>query len=43
MSKLSKKWAILAAVMGGMMFHFGGCLGGLNRWIVAILNEDLFG
>jgi len=43
MSNLSKKWAVLAAVVGGLMFQFGGCLGGQWNWIWAILNEDIFG
>jgi len=43
MSKFSKKWAFLAAIVGGTLLQFGGCLGGLNRWVIAILNEDLFG
>jgi len=42
MSNLSKKWAVLAAVLGGMMFQFGGCTGGTWRWVWAILQEDVF-
>jgi hypothetical protein len=42
MSNLSKKWAVLAAVMAGMMFQFSGCLGGQWRWIWAVLEEDIF-
>lgn len=43
MSKLNKKWVIVAATMAGMMFQLGGCFGGEWRWIWAILNEDIFG
>jgi hypothetical protein len=43
MSKLLKKWAVLAVVLGGTMYQFGGCMGGQWRWIWAIANEDLFG
>lgn len=43
MSNLSKKWAVLAAVVGGLMFQFGGCWGGQWQWVWAILNEDIFG
>jgi len=46
MSNLSKKWAVLAAFVGGVMFTLGGCSmlgGGQWKWIWAILNEDIFG
>jgi hypothetical protein len=43
MSKLSKKWMIVAAMLAGMMFQLGGCFGSQWTWIWAILNEDIFG
>jgi hypothetical protein len=44
MLKTLKKWALVAAVFGGVLFN-GGCLGFGGNWkiISAILNEDLFG
>jgi hypothetical protein len=42
MSNLSKKWVVLAAAMGGLMFQFSGCWSGQWRWIWAILEEDIF-
>jgi hypothetical protein len=43
MSKLMKKSALLAAVLGGLMFHIPMCsTGGQFRWIWAILQEDIF-
>lgn len=41
------KWTYLGALLGGgALLQFGGCGGlfsGPNRWIWAILQEDLFG
>lgn len=45
MSNLSKKWAVLAAVVAGTMVQLGGCswFGGQWQWVWAVLNEDIFG
>jgi hypothetical protein len=52
MLKRMKVWALLAAAVGGSLFHIGGC-GGFLPWgtdfgsipniLSAILREDLFG
>jgi hypothetical protein len=43
MLKSLKKWAFVAAALGGTLFAWG-CAGGQNWAIItAILNEDIFG
>jgi hypothetical protein len=44
MFKGLKKWAVIAALFGGTMFHIGSCgFGGQTGLILAILQEDIFG
>ena len=44
MFKRFKMLSYLAVLVGGTLLQFGGCnLGGQTRWLLAILQEDIFG